>query len=526
MTIPTAPPSATPPPAPHGSDRFFLWIAGLGLARSDGWVGGVCAGIAARLRIDPLIVRGILLVVTLFGFPLSFLYALAWALLPDAEGRIHLRELLHGRFEAAQLGILALVALAFLPVANPFWWLYGDRGLLTDAFFAPYGLVYGAGPVSVLLILVGLAAVAVLLVLIVRAARRTPGALAPDPRTASADPAGPDTSATAGDSGIADLADGRGPDASPIAAPAIAASALADPPAPAAPADAGDLDAWRAQHAAWQAQDQAWRRQQQDADRAAREQARRERQAVAAQFAAEASERRRAKRASNPRVSGAYLAAVAGLALVTGAVVALLADSGAAVSLALCTAALILALGMVIAGVSRRRSGLLAFLTVITLVGGAIAGGFTTIGDVVMGDSGMSNGEASTVRQPFGSMSIYLMPLDGGESNPVTLYKGDGYTSIEVPQGVTLQLDATVQDAAVHWTTFKIGEDGVYEATDGGVWTGTRQADGTRLIQRTKASGPDPEQPDAPNTIAPVRLQQQSGDITITFYEQAEENSR
>ncbi|MDR2998422.1 MAG: PspC domain-containing protein [Microbacterium sp.] len=511
MTLPTAPPSATPPPpAPHGSDRFFLWVAGLGLARSDGWVGGVCAGIAARLRIDPLIVRGILLVTALFGLPLAFLYAAAWALLPDAEGRIHLRDLLHGRFEAAQLGILALLILAFVPVANPFWWLGGS-----------WGLFYSTGPVSVLLILIGLTAVAALLVLIVRAARRTPGALAPDPRTASADPAGPDTSATVGDSGIADLADGRGPDASLIAEPAIAASALADPPVPpAVSADAGDLDAWRAQHAAWQEQEQAWRRQQQDADRAAREQARRERQAVAAQFAAEASERRRAKRASNPRVSGAYLAAVAGLALVTGAVVALLADSGAAVALALCTAALLLALGMVIAGVSRRRSGLLAFLTAITLAGGAIAGGFTTIGDVVIGDSSMSNSEASTVRQPFGSMSIYLMPLDGGVSNPVTLSKGYGSTTIEVPQGVKLQLDATVQDATVHWMTLTISKDGTLEATDGGVWTGTQRADGTRLIQRTKASGPDPERPDAPSTLAPVRLQQQSGDISITFYEQ------
>ncbi|MFC4139543.1 MULTISPECIES: PspC domain-containing protein [unclassified Microbacterium] len=516
MTIPTAPPSPTPPPpAPHGSDRFFLWVAGLGIARSDGWLGGVCAGIAARLRIDPLIVRGILLVALLFGLPVVFLYAVAWALLPDADGRIHARDLVHGRFEAAQLGILALVILAFLPIANPFWWLGGS-----------WGLFYGAGPVSVLFLLIGLAVAIALLVLIVRAARRTPGAQAPDPLKASADPAGPGTSATDGDSGIASTADGRGRDASLITEPVIAASTPADPPAPpSAPADAGDLNAWRAQHAAWREQDQAWRRQQQDADRAAREQARRERQAVAAQFAAEASERRRAKRASNPRISGAYLAAVTGLALVTGAVVALFADRSAAVALALCTAALILALGMVIAGVARRRSGFLTFLTVITLVGGAIAGGFTTIGDVVMGDSGMNNSQATTVRQPFGSMSIYLMPLDGGERNPVTLYKGDGYTSIEVPLGVTLELDAAVQDATVNWTVLTTAQDGTVEATDGGVWTGTQRADGTRLIQRTRASGPDSERPDAPSTIAPVRLQQQSGIIDITFNEQAEEKS-
>ena len=82
MTIPTAPPppadQASPPrtAVPHGAERFLLWVAGLGVVRSDGWLGGVAAGIAARLRIDPLIVRGVLVVAALFGLPVIFLLSL------------------------------------------------------------------------------------------------------------------------------------------------------------------------------------------------------------------------------------------------------------------------------------------------------------------------------------------------------------------------------------------------------------------------------------------------------------------
>ena len=63
------PPPTAPPGVPTGSDRFFSWVQGLGIVRGDAWLGGVCGGIAARVRIDPLIVRGIFVVVALLGFP-------------------------------------------------------------------------------------------------------------------------------------------------------------------------------------------------------------------------------------------------------------------------------------------------------------------------------------------------------------------------------------------------------------------------------------------------------------------------
>ena len=85
-------------PGAHSApgDRFFAWSAGLGVVRGDGWLGGVAAGLAARMRVDPLIVRGILVVAGLFGFPVLFLYAIAWALLPDLDERIPLQEAVRG----------------------------------------------------------------------------------------------------------------------------------------------------------------------------------------------------------------------------------------------------------------------------------------------------------------------------------------------------------------------------------------------------------------------------------------------
>ena len=65
MNAPHSTGEQTPPEPQTGrSERpangFFGWIRGLGLARSeDRWLTGVAAGIAAKIDIDPLIVRGI-----------------------------------------------------------------------------------------------------------------------------------------------------------------------------------------------------------------------------------------------------------------------------------------------------------------------------------------------------------------------------------------------------------------------------------------------------------------------------------
>lgn len=439
-----------PPPAPHGTpsrgDRFFSWTAGLGVVRGEGWMGGVAAGLAARVRVDPLVVRGILVVVGLFGFPVLFLYGLAWALLPDIDGRIPLREALQGRFAASQVGAGACAAVGLIAWPVGLW-------------IAIAGIPVWAWGAGALLIVVGLAVTAGLLLLIVRAALRTaspdPGVLDAELRTASADPAPPVPSDLEPGREPALDEDARGVDAAAAAdtasLPAPSADIASDdaPPADAPPAD--DLAAWRAQHAAWKEQDQAWRQQQQDASRAAREQARRERQARATAFAADAAERRRARRASSPRTPFAYVAVVAGLAVVLGTFAALRQAGDLAPAQGLFVAAIVLGAGMVLAGALRRRSGFLAFTTLAVVLGGAVATALPAAQALHLGSWGISNIDGSDhpasapFVQPWGDLSIYLD--DTGADGTTHVDKRSGATIVSIEPGVEVTVDVTTRSA-------------------------------------------------------------------------------
>lgn len=513
MTIPLDPPPTadaapsdpgagpTPKTAPRNSDRFFLWIAGLGIARSDGWLGGVAAGIAARLRIDPLIVRGVLVVAALFSLPAIFLYAVAWALLPDADGRIHARDLLRRDYQPVQLGILATAVIGLIPTAP-----------LTGSFF---GLGYVSWPsISFFGWFIGLALVIVLVILIVRAASRTPGATASNLSMASTDSTAPEASVPLGDSGIAE-----GTDAT-LAETAVLDTESVQPVAPVPPAplppnaqEPGDIEAWRAQHAAWREQDQAWRRSQQDIERAARDQLRRERQAVAATFAAEAADLRRTRRAANPRAPFAFVASVIGLAIAVGAAVGLWAPADAAGALGLFCGALVLSIGMIIAGIARRRSGFLAFITALVLVGALVAGGFAAARNLTFGSAWIWNVAPAHVEQPFGELHINLQPHDGGP-RPIVVDKGTGLTRINVDPGVQLDLSATLGSGTVSW--IRAGTDDV---VDTGTWPLVRQNDGT---QTTTASVAAEDVPVV--TIQTVTITQGSGDILVTIYEPTKED--
>lgn len=511
MTIPTAP----PPPADHdvpvtdaprasrGADRFLLWVSGLGVVRTDGWLGGVAAGIAIRLRIDPLIVRGILVVAALFGLPALFLYALAWAVLPDVDGRMHLRDLLQRRYDPVQLGILAVAVIGLFPTAP-----------LTGRLF---GLGYdGWSALSTVTWVVGLVLAAALLFLIVRAARRTPGA--------SADPAAPAASAPLAGSGPATGADAIPPTApTPPAAPvaplagdvAVDVLAIPAPPAPLPPGtqDPAALEAWRAQHAAWKEQDQAWRRQQQDAERAARDQLRRERQAEAAAFAAEAAERRRVRRASNPRAGFAFVMAALGLAIVVGAAVGLIVGETLGGALGLLSGALVLALAMILAGALRRRSGALAFLSALTLAAGLLTGFLSTMPGLTLGYASLTNNQEAHVRQPFGDLYLQLHPHDGGP-RPIEIEKGSGRTEIFVDAGVQLQLRGTVGDAVeVSWLRIDPDDPTVM---DTGVIPATPRG-GENVVNANISAGEG-----SPSTIQPVTIDQSSGTIVVTLQEPEE----
>lgn len=109
-----------PPPSPPGG--FFHSVRRLGIWRTpDRWAGGVAAGVARRYGLDPLLVRGIFVVVTLFGGLGLVLYGLAWALLPEAsDGRIHLEQAVRGDFDIALAGAAAVLIVG---LSRPvFWW--------------------------------------------------------------------------------------------------------------------------------------------------------------------------------------------------------------------------------------------------------------------------------------------------------------------------------------------------------------------------------------------------------------------
>lgn len=87
----------------------------------DRWIGGVASGIGVRLGIDALIVRGIFLVITLFGGLGLLVYGVAWALLPEAsDSRIHLQEAIRGRFDAALAGAIIFTLIGLSRIG--FWW--------------------------------------------------------------------------------------------------------------------------------------------------------------------------------------------------------------------------------------------------------------------------------------------------------------------------------------------------------------------------------------------------------------------
>lgn len=108
------PPPGQVPPAPGTSTApgFFNWIRQQGLHRGrDRWLGGVASGIAERLGIDPLIVRGIFVVLALFAGLGVLAYGIAWALLPEPDGRIHVEEVGRGHWSAGMTGATVMTVL-------------------------------------------------------------------------------------------------------------------------------------------------------------------------------------------------------------------------------------------------------------------------------------------------------------------------------------------------------------------------------------------------------------------------------
>ncbi|MDT0141299.1 PspC domain-containing protein [Microbacterium sp. PRC9] len=525
------PPPTAPPGLPTGTDRFFSWVEGLGIVRADGWLGGVCGGLAARLRIDPIIVRGIFVVVALFGFPALLVYAIAWALLPDTSGRIHLRELFHGRYDAAMTGVFILAVVGFVPVVPwlrnilmwPLWALTG---------FAPWawdgsGIWDLGSPFGGIGVILALAVIGTAVYFIVRAAQ------AGRPSRAGAPMASAPPAPVASHSGL-DAASPLAADAAGIADPAgraPAGSATGSETVPAPTPDAADVAAadwradWRASQEEWRVQNDAWRRSQQDAARAAREQARRERHAHGAAYAAEAEERRRVRRATRPRTSFVFVVTALGAAIVAGALTVLItlgdpALAGFAAAIGILSAAIVVSLAMVVAGIARRRSGFLTAVAIVLVTIGVVTAIASGPRSFVLGNVGLGTSTVpTTIVQPFGSTDITVLPLSEDENvdaGTITIRKSTGVTYITVNPGTAVEIEArlgagrvevqrldprsnSVEDVPV---TLRPGEEGTSEWS----WSTRNTAADADAATRQK-----------------IVLEQGLGSVYVTVYEPEEE---
>jgi phage shock protein PspC (stress-responsive transcriptional regulator) len=301
-------------------------VRSLGLVRQPGWIGGVSAGIADRLGIDVVIVRGILVVIAVLGGPAILLYALAWLVLPDAKNHIHLEDLVHGKVETPVVGIAVLVALSLLPVAQGFWWfgsLYWGSPNWGDS----------VGRAIWTLVILGL-----LVWFVVWFSRR-------GSRGAS-------TRATGGS--------GEGFQQAQAATAAQPATAAVDEPVQPAPlasdAPAEDVAAWRASQAQWKADHEAYRQQQFQQRREAAQAASRAAQAERAARAA-AYRERYAKTRSNPL----YSVALVGVAFVAGAITTLAIGGGSPTPsqwlVGTAVAVGVLGVGIIVNGAIGKRSG-------------------------------------------------------------------------------------------------------------------------------------------------------------------------
>ncbi len=414
-TLPTTPP-------PRGSYRFFSWLRSLDLRREPGWIGGVCAGIASRLGIDPLIVRGIAVVIAVLGGPAILLYAAAWLLLPDASDKIHLEEIFRGRLEPATAGIAAFFVLAMLPVTQGFW--YAGAG-----FWGIPDWGSGIGRALWTVVLIGL-----LVWFLVWLSRRTnPGPHVPP--AAGATPGATGTSASA----------------TPTAAFVASETSVTASDAPPADATEPEVADWRAQQAKVRAEQEAFRNQQASdraaANRAAAEEAR----------AARAVHREKERAAyALTRSHPLYSLVVIGLALVAGGIAVVTVTPGEptplSIAVGLAATLAVLAVGIIINGVRGKRSGGAGGLAWIVLVPLLLVGGGAWGQDTIVNwDEAvtLSPSEGQSFRLAGGQVELDLTKIDvAGVSEKrleqVDLNVGAGQVTVVVPEDISVQFSGTV----------------------------------------------------------------------------------
>lgn len=446
---PEGEPDVPPEPAPSeaSSERgFFAWLTRLDLPRQPGWLGGVCAGVAAKIGVDPVLVRGVAVVVAVLGGPVALLYALAWFLLPDRNGTLHARELVRGHLTRALPGIAAVFLLSFLPLAQGFWF--------AGSFYWA-DLSWGGAVVRVLWTAALVAAAIIATVWVARRAGRSqiptvPATIDDRPETV---PTLPDEAerATVADPG--------------------------EPPAPPADASPDELDAWKRSQDDWQRQRAAWVAEERRTDQERRRAEALER----SRLALEASrERARLRRLTRPRARAGIVALVIGVALLAAAASAWVAYSTAAarptawvVGAGVFT--LVLGVGIVAVALGRRRSGFLSFVGILSVPLLLVAVALPPDREMLppgttWGIDGTTDGRYA---QLAGYTTLRVTKADdaSGTAPVVDLWQYTGGVEITLEEGATVRLDYTAASrtgsAGVEERHQDSGRFGEFQVVDG-----------------------------------------------------------
>ncbi|OKL53131.1 hypothetical protein BSZ39_11145 [Bowdeniella nasicola] len=131
---------------------FFETVRSRPLRRTDDRIfGGVCAGLAHRWGIAPLLVRLLFVLAALIGGLPLVLYGIGWLLLPEyKDGRIHLQELFRGRPDIAVAAALGMIVVGSL---RPILWFGSTLDTLRDIIPLMYVLaVIGIGILALVIL--------------------------------------------------------------------------------------------------------------------------------------------------------------------------------------------------------------------------------------------------------------------------------------------------------------------------------------------------------------------------------------
>ncbi|HLS00521.1 MAG TPA: PspC domain-containing protein [Beutenbergiaceae bacterium] len=101
-------------------NSFFTWIRDTGFQRSDDrWFAGVASGVAHKIGVDPLLVRGVFVVLAFLGGPGLALYLLGWLFLPDSKDKIHVQQLMRGQAHTGVVvGVVVVGVLLFATLVS------------------------------------------------------------------------------------------------------------------------------------------------------------------------------------------------------------------------------------------------------------------------------------------------------------------------------------------------------------------------------------------------------------------------